>query len=196
MLPLEIWYAMFCVVAVIAIIYTIYKVIWYTVKMHSLYRKIKKLENNFMQVKFLRPFYQIVFGAKGNPDFIIRKKGVDYEVAVISSISTHSRWNFEKDCEDFFLEVRKYNNAFYNLYKNSANVPEHAKMYKRETRFSTQYLELSEPSDKYAKQIILLYPRPKLITYAHSKLDYLKPGDKILDHEIMYIEDLWEMLQT
>jgi len=190
MLPLEIWYLMFCIVATLIILYTVYKIIWYTFKMLSLKRKLKILQDKFIKVDLVQPFHKIVFGRKGLPNFIISRKGVSYEVSVISSISTHSRWNFEKDGEDCWFEVRKFNNLFYNLYRNSANVPDHAKMYKRETRFSTHYLELSEVDKKFEKQILLLYPQPKTITYAHSTLDYLKSGDKIFNHEILYIEEL------
>ena len=53
-------------------------------------------------------------------------------------------------------------------------------------------LELSEVSDRCEKQILLLYPRPKMVTYTDTRLEYLKPGDKVMGHEIMYIEDLME----
>ena len=191
-MPIEIIYALIVIVVVAAVLYTIYKIIWYTVKMMILKSKLNKLASNFVGVNFVRPFYKIIFGPKGAPDFIMTRKGISYEVSVVSSISNHSRWNFEKTRNHCYLEVRKYGKWFYNLYKNSADVPDHAKMYKRENKFSRHMLELSEVSDRCEKQILLLYPRPKMVTYTDTRLEYLKPGDKVMGHEIMYIEDLME----
>ena len=187
---IEALYLIFTIVVTAMILYMIYKVIWYTVKMMLLKSKLNKLTSNFVGIKFVRPFYKIIFGPKGAPDFIMTRKGVNYEVSVVSSISNHSRWNFEKTRKHCYLEVRKYGQWFYNLYRNSADVPDHAKMYKRENKFSRHMLELSDVSDHCEKQILLLYPRPKMVTYTDTRLEYLKPGDKVLEHEIMYLEDL------
>ena len=193
-MPFEVIYTLIEVVAIASILYTIYKIIWYTFKMILLRSKLNKLTSSFIGIKFVRPFYKIIFGHKGAPDFIITRKGVNYEVSVVSSISTHSRWNFEKTRNHCYLEVRKYGKWFYNLYKNSADVPDHVKMYKRENKFSRHMLELSEVSDNCEKQILLLYPRPKMVTYTDTKLEYLKPGDKVLGHEIMYLEDFMDFV--
>lgn len=180
---------------IILFFYTVYKVIWYSVKMLSLSKKLKALDAASITVTYMRKFPEMIFGKKGQPDFVINAAGKAYEVSVISFISTHSRWNIEKAARNYYIEVRKYNNVIYKTEKNSGTEPQHARDYRRESRFVRTELHISPLRTEFDKQILLIYPRPKLLTYTDTKLDYLDAGSTVGGHEIMYEDDFWALLR-
>ena len=65
-------YAIFLVVEILAVavaIYTIYKVIWYTVNLLRLKIKLNRLNSKGVFVSFKRGFLNIVFGKKRHSRF-------------------------------------------------------------------------------------------------------------------------------
>ena len=189
-------YAILVALAVItfaALLYGLYKVIWYTVKMLSFTKFIKKLTEQGADVQRLRKTKDIVFGNKGDPDFIITCKDKKYEISVLSFISTHGRWNIEKTRARFFIESRRGSKIFYKMHVNS-NAPEHVKEYKNEARVSRKELTITPIDASFEKQIFLLYPYPKKITYTDTNYNELYIGNKVEGHFVMDIKALGELL--
>lgn len=174
-------------IAAILAVYTVYKVIWYAVKM--LYLK-SKLNNP--KIKFITPFKSIIFGKKGKTNFLIKGKTQTTEVSVLSFISTHGRWNIEKARTRYYFESRRYNKIFYNEYKNTGTEPEHSKQYRRESRIFRSVLEIT-PSQ--GNKVILIYPKPKELTYTDHKLEYLGKGSKIENYSVMFLDDVLELIK-
>ena len=184
----------FEIFVVVLIIYTVYKIIWYTIKMLSFKRKIKNINSDTVKVEFRRGLFQIVFGKKGYVDFVVTTPNGSFAISVISFISTHSRWNIEKTRSTFYVEARRKNVIFYRV-DNNSHSPEHAKLYRRESRFARCELCLQNKEENIDKQILLIYPKPKLLTYTDVRFDYLLTGSKIADHEIMHADDFFELFR-
>lgn len=182
------------IAAVLFVLYSIYKVIWYIVKILVLFGKVSKLAHGGVTVQWLRHPLKIIFGQKGVPNFTVGMSGKNYEVSVLSFISTHSRWNIEKTRTRYLFEVRKYNKILYNVYNNSGTEPELSKEYRRETRLYRKELYVSPISEAYEKQIWLVFPKPRLLTYTDTGWEYLIAGSVVGGHEIMYAKDFFEFI--
>lgn len=182
------------IAAVLFVLYSIYKVIWYIVKILALFGKVSKLARGGVTVQWLRHPLKIIFGQKGVPIFTVGMSGKNYEVSVLSFISTHSRWNIEKTRTRYLFEVRKYNKILYNVYNNSGTEPELSKEYRRETRLYRKELYVSPISEAYEKQIWLVFPKPRLLTYTDTGWEYLIAGSVVGGHEIMYAKDFFEFI--
>ena len=182
------------IAAVLFVLYSIYKVIWYIAKILVLFGKVSKLARGGVTVQWLRHPLKIIFGQKGIPIFTVGMSGKNYEVSVLSFISTHSRWNIEKTRTRYLFEVRKYNKILYNVYNNSGTEPELSKEYRRETRLYRKELYVSPISEAYEKQIWLVFPKPRLLTYTDTGWEYLIAGSVVGGHEIMYAKDFFEFI--
>ena len=182
------------IAAVLFVLYSIYKVIWYIVKILVLFGKVSKLARGGVTVQWLRHPLKIIFGQKGVPIFTVGMSGKNYEDSVLSFISTHSRWNIEKTRTRYLFEVRKYNKILYNVYNNSGTEPELSKEYRRETRLYRKELYVSPISEAYDKQMWLVYPKPRLLTYTDTGWEYLIAGNIVGGHEIMYAKDFFEFI--
>ena len=182
------------IAAVLFVLYSIYKVIWYIVKILVLFGKVSKLARGGVTVQWLRHPLKIIFGQKGVPIFTVGMSGKNYEVSVLSFISTHSRWNIEKTRTRYLFEVRKYNKILYNVDNNSGTEPELSKEYRRETRLYRKELYVSPISEAYEKQIWLVFPKPRLLTYTDTGWEYLIAGSVVGGHEIMYAKDFFEFI--
>ena len=182
------------IAAVLFVLYSIYKVIWYIVKILVLFGKVSKLARGGVTVQWLRHPLKIIFRQKGVPIFTVGMSGKNYEVSVLSFISTHSRWNIEKTRTRYLFEVRKYNKILYNVYNNSGTEPELSKEYRRETRLYRKELYVSPISEAYEKQIWLVFPKPRLLTYTDTGWEYLIAGSVVGGHEIMYAKDFFEFI--
>ena len=182
------------IAAVLFVLYSIYKVIWYIVKILVLFGKVSKLARGGVTVQWLRHPLKIIFGQKGVPNFTVGMSGKNYEVSVLSFISTHSRWNIEKTRTRYLFEVRKYNKILYNVYNNSGTEPELSKEYRRETRLYRKELYVSPISEAYENQIWLVFPKPRLLTYTDTGWEYLIAGSVVGGHEIMYAKDFFEFI--
>ena len=182
------------IAAVLFVLYSIYKVIWYIVKILVLFGKVSKLARGGVTVQWLRHPLKIIFGQKGVPIFTVGMSGKNYEVSILSFISTHSRWNIEKTRTRYLFEVRKYNKILYNVYNNSGTEPELSKEYRRETRLYRKELYVSPISEAYDKQMWLVYPKPRLLTYTDTNWEYLIAGNIVGGHEIMYAKDFFEFI--
>lgn len=173
------------------IIYTIYKVIWYLLKMLALKMKLKKLGES---IKFERGIFDMMLNKKGVVDFTVDTHTVTYEVSVLSFISNHGRWNIEKSRNGYFVEARRPNKLFFEARKHSER-PESEVDYRRESKFQRTELLLEAKNSPNVKQILLIYPRPKMLTYAHIRLEYLNTGSIVEGYEIMYLDDFLELFK-
>lgn len=192
-------YALLLVVEILAVavaIYTIYKVIWYTVNLLRLKIKLNRLNSKGVIVSFKRGFLNIVFGKKGIPDFTVTTPTEVYRVSVISSISTHGRWNVEKTKEHFYLDVRRKSKLFYKVEHHSGSVPAHALEFRRETRFYRRKLFLETKNTSNEKAVLLFFPRPKTLTFSETKMDYMYAGYKVCDYEVMFEPDFFELFSN
>lgn len=178
----------------VALTYGLYKIIWYTVKMLSFTKIIKKLKEKGADIQALRGIKDIVFGKKGEPDFIIVCNDKKYEISVLSFVSTHGRWNIEKGRVGFFIESRRASKFFYKTHVNS-NAPDHVREYKNEARISRKELTITPADASFEKQIFLLYPYPKEITFTDAHYNDLYVGSEVEGHVIMDIEALNSLLK-
>ena len=186
----------------ILFVYCVYKLIWYVCKMCALNRAVMRLRKKGFTVVRLRGGFGRVFGARGAVDYRIITPAAVFEVSVITFISNHSRWNIEAESdpetggENYRIDVRKYNNLFYNVERHSEH-PDHALDFKRESRISLTRLALP-PRDENIRpedrRILLFYPKPQLLTRTTTRMNYINPGDKIEDFEIMYLPNLLDAL--
>lgn len=178
-----------------ALLYGCYKIIWYTVKMLTFARFAKELTKKGATVYQQRGIIGTVFGKKGLPDFIVKHKDKKYEISVLSFVSTHGRWNIEKTRTRFFIESRRASKIFYKKHVSSS-VPDHAFEYKGESRVSRKELSITPIDPSFEKQIFLLYPCPKRITYTDAHYNELYVGDKVEGHFIMDAKTLNNLLFT
>ena len=172
-----------------AALYGLYKIVWYTVKMVALKLFARKLTKKGAVVEQKRGVLSIAFGKKGTVDYIIEYKGKKYEVSVLSFISSHGRWNIERARDCFFIESRRASKIFYKRRVHSG-VPDHALEYKGELRVSRKELNVTPIDPSFEKQIFLLYPYPKRITYTDTNYNELYVGDKVEGHVLMNVESL------
>ena len=183
-------------VAVIALIlaalYTLYKIIWYSLKMYALSRRINRVGSASSRLTRHRGILGTIFGQKGAPDFTLSTDNDTYEVSILSFISTHSRWNIEKSREGYFAEARKKNLIFYKTEVHGAQ-PGHAIDYRRESRFQRSRLHLTPHGN--VKQILMIYPTPTHLTYTQSQYEYLSAGSKIDSYTVMHANDLFAMFR-
>ena len=182
----------FVIYVAVMFLYSIYKAIWYSFKLSALRKTFSKLENNGVTTVRQFKIFQIIFGKKGETSVILKKGDTTYEISVLSFISTHSRWNIEKTRKHYYVEVRKKNKAFYNLFNHSENNnADIAREIQNESRFKKCMLHISEvPPAEQTERILLIYPKPKNLTYTHTNLKMLDPGDRIEGYKIMYVDDL------
>ena len=182
----------FVIYVAIMFLYSIYKVIWYSFKLSALRKTFSKLANNGVTTVRNLKVSQLIFGKKGETSVVLKKGDTTYEISVLSFISTHSRWNIEKTRKHYYVEVRKKNKAFYNLFNHSENnSADIAREFQNESRFKKCMLHISEvPPAEQTERILLIYPKPKNLTYTHTNLKMLDPGDRIEGYKIMYVDDL------
>ena len=181
------------VIAFAALVYGLYKTIWYIIKMVSFTKITKKLTEQGADVQKLRKTKDIVFGKKGEPDFIITCKDKKYEISVLSFISTHGRWNIEKTRTHFFIESRRGSKFFYKMHVNS-NAPEHVREYKNEVRISRKELYITPIDVSFEKQIFLLYPYPKRITYTNTQYNEVYIGNSVEGHVVLNVKGLEDLI--
>lgn len=156
--------------------------------------KIKRINGIRATVKFHRGFFGAIFGKKGKTDFFVTEKnGTTYSVSIISFITVHGRWNIEKARNNYYIEARRRNEWFYKHYVNSGDVPDHAREYKRETQF--QRCLLYFPEQKADKHIFLVVPKPKTLTYAEIKFNYLDNGSVVNGYEIMFADKFFDIFK-
>ena len=174
----------------LCILYTVYKLVWYMVVMTKFILKLNRLNKNGTTVEFKRSFFGMIFGKRGECDFVIKNFKETVAVSVVSFITVHGRWIIEKARNNYYIEARRKNVFFYNNYVNSGDVPDHAKEYKRETRFFRTLLKF--PEEKCDKKILLFVPKPKSLVYSEAKLDYLTDGSVVNGAEIMFADKFFE----
>ena len=177
-------YAVFTILVTVLILYTIYKFIWYAIKMISFRVKLKRLNRNNINISFKRNFFAMIFGKKGDVDFILSSPTEKCEVCIISFISIHGRWNFQKERSGDYVEAFRNNKIFYkvNVHSESNNCGiDNA----NESKFQRCRLNLTPINQNYSRQILLIYPKPKLLTKTNFKLEYLNSGDLVENHEVI-----------
>lgn len=179
---------------IVFLIYFMCKLIWYIIKMLQLdFTLTKKCS---AKVNHIRRIILLIFGKRVLPTYFFEKGEKNYKVVVLTHFQNNSRWNFEKAGKFYYFEVRRFNKYIYNVYVNSGTEPEIAKDYRRETRLFRTKLYLEDESEKYEKQIILIYPKPKLLTLTETNWCYVDKNTKICNHEILYLDDLIDLMNN
>ena len=180
------------VLVIAGIIYTWYKLVWFMLKLGALGKKLKKLQEKGVQVTWRKKLLSAGFGKRGAPTFDVVTPEQTYRVSLLSFISTHGRWNIEKTREHYFAEARHFNKWFYKVNKNTATAETEFDT-RREMVIQRAELELP-PYDDSVKQILLIWPKPKNLTYSHARCEHLVTGSKLEHFEIMYAEDFWALM--
>lgn len=190
---IEILYYILLFYACVIVLYSIYKVIWYTVIMLSFPAKMKRLSKKGVQVEHLRKLTDIVFGRKGDPDYYVTVGGKRYEICVLSFISIHGRWIFEMRTACFRIEARRLRDLIYSekKHRGMAGGPHE---YKQELRISRKELFLTPLEEEYAGQILLLYPTPKRIVCVDHRYRELRSGDTVEGHTVMNFSDFGDLI--
>ncbi len=180
---------------ILLLIYVLRKLGGYAVKLITLRSLLKDYNTGDVQITFLRKLHHMAFGPRGETDFLIETPKGRYAVSVISFILDTGRWNIEKTRNSYYVEARRRNDIFYRVENNSGTEPEFARDYRRESRIQRSELHLSTQKSDSEKRILLFYPHPLLLTYTDSQIHYLNPGDRIEDYEVMYADELIELLE-
>ena len=178
-------------VLVLAILYTDYKLIWYAIKMTVLHGRLAALKKRGVTVRYKPSFVKAVFQRKCGVSFTLTSGEGTFEVILLTFVSTHGRWNIEKVVDKYFAEARHNNFVFYGLGKSSEQ-PDVALDYSnKETRLSRKEL-LLEGEDPEAQRILLICPRPKLLSKAENTFEFLGSGSTVNGFEVMYEKDFFE----
>ncbi|MBQ4111878.1 MAG: hypothetical protein IJD38_03675 [Clostridia bacterium] len=182
--------------ACVIFLYSIYKVIWYAIKTTSFRSMMMSLnDEDGIRVESLRSFWNMILGARGDPDYYVTVKGKRYEISVLSFITIHGRWSLEKTRTGHVIEARRLATFFYSKKQHlSVAGSEHER--KRELRLIHKPLYLTKKDEEYAMQILLVYPEPMRITYSDHQYTELQSGDTVADHTIMNVQDLWELIHS
>ncbi len=179
----------------LSLFYVLRKIFRYTVKLVTLKSLLKDYNSDKIKITFLRKLRHIAFGPRGETDFIIETPKKKYSVSVISFLLENGRWNIEKTRHSYYVEARRRNDIFYRVEKNSGTEPEFARDYRRESRFQRSELHLLTEKSESEKRILLIYPCPLSLTYTDSNIHHLTPGDRIEDYEVMYADELLDLLE-
>lgn len=179
---------------ILLLFYVLRKLGGYAVKLITLKSLLKDYSTGSIKITFVRKLHNIAFGPRGGTDFLIETPKKKYAVSVISFLLDTGRWNIEKTRHSYYVEARRRNDIFYRVEKNSGTEPEFARDYRRESRFQRSELHLSTQKSDSEKRILLIYPHPLSLTYTDSQIHYLNPGDRIEDYEIMYADELLDLL--
>ncbi len=179
----------------LSLFYVLGKLFRYAVKLITLKSLLKDYNTGDVKITFLRKIHHMAFGPRGQTDFIIETPKKRYAVSVISFLLENGRWNIEKTRHSYYVEARRRNDIFYRVEKNSGTEPEFARDYRRESRFQRSELHLSTQKSDSEKRILLIYPCPLSLTYTDSEIHYLNPGDRIEDYEIIYADELLDLLE-
>ena len=115
---IEILFYILLFYAWVIFLYSIYKVIWYTVKMLAFGAMMKSLGKDHVRVERLRNLFDIVFGSKGDPDYYVTIGDKRYEVSVLSFISIHGRWIIENRTSGMHIEARRVRDLIYSEKKH------------------------------------------------------------------------------
>jgi len=182
------------ILALCALIYTWYKLVWFAVKMTALSSTLKKLQKKGMQIIWHKKLSKAVLGKRGEPTFDVVTPEQTYRISLLSFISTHGRWNIEKTREHYYAEARHFNKWFYKVHKHSGTAETEFDA-RRELVIQRAKLELP-PRDDGVKQILLIWPTPKALTYSHARCEHLVTGSKLEHFEIMHAEDFLASLDT
>ena len=180
-------------------LYGLFKLIWYAIKILRFKSIIKGIgKRQGIKVEAKRKFSEKFWGKKFDVDYVISVGEKKYEITVLSFISTHGRWNIEKTRTKYFVESRRASNLFFGKYNNS-NTPDHVSEYKGEWRVKRKELVLSPIDPEFDKQIILVYPNSKRITYTDSQyniIDYhrLDRRNEIERHPVVGLKELVEII--
>ena len=178
----------------LAILYAILKIIWYTVKMLALRSFMKDLgKSEEIQVISHRSLIKTCFSTKGEIDYTVITKDKTYKISILTFISTRGRWNFEKGKDGYFIECRRRHLFFYKKVKHS-EMPEHALMYKGETKFVKTELSIPKVTDDNERCIFLLYPWPRTVSHTDAKFQELFPADSVAGITLMDAELLRKTL--
>lgn len=190
-------YALIIVLYIFAafiVLRAVFEFISFCFKMIALSRKLKKLNRGDTSVEYVRSFSKIAFGEKGKPNFLVKTKDKTYEVTALSFPVVRGRWNIEKAEGRYYAEVRVYNKWFFNVYNNSGTEPEHSKEYRRETRITRKRFYIN-PDKGQAEKILLVYPKPKALTYTDYKYEYVYSGNEVFGYKVLYDEDFFDMFK-
>ena len=172
----------------LAILYAILKVIWYTVKMLALRSFMKDLgKAKKIQVISHRSLIKTCFSTKGETDYTVIAKDKTYKISILTFISTRGRWNFEKGKDGYFIECRRRHLFFYKKVRHS-EMPEHALMYKGETKFAKNELSIPTVNNDNERCIFLLYPWPRTVSHTDAKFQELFPADSVAGITLMDAE--------
>lgn len=172
-------------------------------KVSSLRRRIRRLEKKGYTVTPLRGFWGIFLGDKGGLDYRIITPTGAVEVSILSFLSTHGRWNIlekydlKTNTSETLLEVRRYNRWFYKAEKHS-EMSEANMDLRRETLFRTVPLRLAprDGEDPTLRSVLLVHPRPRLMTRTVNHMDYVNWGETLEGYELLTDEKFFDSLEA
>ncbi|MBQ8287288.1 MAG: hypothetical protein IJX76_00770 [Clostridia bacterium] len=179
---------------VFAFIRSIYRWIRYFIRLCALRRTFKKLTRAGITVTYNRKLSQIVFGKKGGVDIVLTVGNQKYGVALLTHRLGMGRWNIEKTRNHYYFEVRK-SSVFFHLQRSSEKLPDHVAEFGREKQVSRALLNLSAPAEAYDRLYLLVYPKPKYLTYTETRHKYLYASDTVADYEILFADGLQRLTE-
>lgn len=182
------------IAAVLFVLYSIYKVIWYIAKILVLLGKVSKLARGGVTVQWLRHPLKIIFGQKGVPIFTVGMSEKTTKSAFCLSFQPTAAGILKKHALGTFLRsentIKSY--IMYTI------IRERSRSFPKSTAEKRVYTEknsyVSPISEAYEKQIWLVFPKPRLLTYTDTGWEYLIAGSVVGGHEIMYAKDFFEFI--
>ncbi|MBQ7826839.1 MAG: hypothetical protein IJX47_00950 [Clostridia bacterium] len=178
---------------VFAFLRCIYRWIRYFFRLCALRKTFKKLTRAGITVTYKRKLRQIVFGKKGGVDIVLTVGEKKYGIALLTHRLGMGRWNIERTRSHYYFEVRK-SSVLFNLQRSSENLPDHVKDFGKEKQVSRKLLDLSASAEEYDRLYLLVYPKPKYLTYTETRYQYLYEGDPLEDYEILFANGLQRLL--
>lgn len=183
----------FYLCAIVVALYTVYKAIWYLIKLIRLRKHFDWLTQNGAKIIKYPKLSDLLFGNPGESKVLIEKGDAKYEFNVVSFISTRSRWNIEKARNNYYFEVRREAKLIPGKAKKHS-VSSHD--YQKDIRMKKCILNVfDKKSNSEAKSFLLIYPSPKVLTYTDTAFKKLKSGDIVEGYEIIFIDDLKELFE-
>lgn len=172
------------------LLYVVYTGAYYAIKMIVLKSLIKDMKKSGARVQQRRRIFKVLFGKKGDVDYIIGVGDKQYEVCILSFAALRGHWNIEQARGCYYIDCRRQKKPQFG----EGGVNDDAKLFKSEIRIARKELFLTPVDESFEKQILLVYPWPNRMTYTDARYNEVGSGEKIEGHVVMNIEDLYRLV--
>ena len=173
------------------LLYVVYVGAHYVIKMIVLKSLIKDMKKSGARVQQKRRFFGVLFGKKGNVDYVMDVDDKKYELCILSFAALRGHWNIEQARGRYYVECRRQKKPQFG----EGGVSDDLKLFKSERRVARKELFLTPIDESFEKQILLIYPWPNRMTYTDSHYhDVTSCKDQVEGHVMMNVEDFYRLM--